>query len=111
MVPARRFELRTLGLKDRCSNQAELRRLKRILPKGRSARRADWDNRTNSRPRLRVVALVLVARCHTPFQPPGWVWRQRVVPFFAPFVYKGAIPEPEFTPFVYKPVSRVAFGP
>src|SRR5213594_918784 len=31
-VPARRFELRTIGLKDRCSNQAELRRLNTILP-------------------------------------------------------------------------------
>ena len=31
-MPARRFELRTLGLKDRCSNQAELRRLNTILP-------------------------------------------------------------------------------
>lgn len=30
LVPARRFELRTLGLKDRCSNQAELRRLPRF---------------------------------------------------------------------------------
>jgi hypothetical protein len=30
-VPARGFEPRTLGLKDRCSNQAELRRLKTIV--------------------------------------------------------------------------------
>ena len=32
LVPARRFELRTIGLKDRRSNQAELRRLKMIFP-------------------------------------------------------------------------------
>jgi hypothetical protein len=30
-VPARGLEPRTLGLKDRCSNQAELRRLNTIL--------------------------------------------------------------------------------
>src|SRR5713101_983719 len=32
VVPARGFEPRTLGLKDRCSNQAELRRLETIVP-------------------------------------------------------------------------------
>jgi oligopeptide transport system substrate-binding protein len=32
LVPARGLEPRTIGLKDRCSNQAELRRLNTILP-------------------------------------------------------------------------------
>src|SRR4029077_1497817 len=31
LVPARGFEPRTFGLKDRCSNQAELHRLQRIV--------------------------------------------------------------------------------
>ncbi len=37
LVPARGFEPRTLGLKDRCSNQAELRRLETIVPILRAA--------------------------------------------------------------------------
>ena len=32
MVPAQGFEPWTIGLKDRCSNQAELRRLSEIVP-------------------------------------------------------------------------------
>src|SRR5689334_17850583 len=35
MVPARGFEPRTIGLKDRCSDQAELRRLATNFPRSR----------------------------------------------------------------------------
>ena len=95
-VPATGFEPATIGLKDRCSNQAELRRLDTILPF------------LAMRPAPPPTALDIMARCHTPLQPSGWVWRWRAVPSFA---CRRVFPRLGFHAFVCKRVSRVAFRP
>src|SRR5205807_4722504 len=76
LVPARGFEPRTLGLKDRCSNQAELRRLN--TNSAVCAGATSWRLRrspaqtTRSRPRL-FQAPPMLSNCVPPLRRDGHI--------------------------------------